>query len=179
MAAPKDDSNCNKVRFGLRFPPALLEVMEITKGDFYSSKGTALTTGSIDNLLGTIGTSEWSLNSPSATATGNGIIAQVRFKLRGRGTGDIMLQSSKIIGASGTTVDASPTNGRCKVLSMLEDVNQDGVIDILDLVVVGKAFGSTPGNPGWDSLANVKSDDQVIDIFDLVMVAKIFGAVSP
>lgn len=51
------------------------------------------------------------------------------------------------------------------------DANQDGVVDILDLVLVGKHFGE---NPPTDLRADINRDGTV-DIGDLVLVGKHFG----
>ncbi|MBZ9571979.1 hypothetical protein KJA15_01395 [Patescibacteria group bacterium] len=63
-----------------------------------------------------------------------------------------------------------------------EDLNSDGSVDIFDIVVMAKAFGSyyLPGEsrPEWNSRADLKQD-QIIDIFDVVVIAKQFGYVAP
>jgi len=51
------------------------------------------------------------------------------------------------------------------------DVNQDGQIDILDIVIVGRHFGETPPT---DLSADVNQDGTV-DILDLVIVGRHFG----
>lgn len=56
------------------------------------------------------------------------------------------------------------------------DYDNTRVVNIFDLIVVGKAFGTTTGSQGWDARADVNAD-KVIDIFDLVATAINFGAV--
>jgi hypothetical protein len=51
------------------------------------------------------------------------------------------------------------------------DVNEDGMIDIFDLVLIAQNFGKTSG---FDSRADANGDGKV-DIFDLVVVAQHFG----
>jgi len=53
------------------------------------------------------------------------------------------------------------------------DVNQDGVVDVLDLVVVGRHFGKHISDPILPN-PDVNGDGQV-NILDLVMVGKHFG----
>lgn len=60
------------------------------------------------------------------------------------------------------------------VFRIIGDCNSDGMIDILDLVIVGTAFGSTPGHPRWINAAD-EHRDNVIDVLDLVCVAAHFG----
>ena len=54
------------------------------------------------------------------------------------------------------------------------DFNNDGIIDIFDIVRMALAFGSVPGMPNWDPYVDLNQDG-IIDIFDLVVVALRFG----
>ena len=54
------------------------------------------------------------------------------------------------------------------------DFNNDGLIDIFDLVRLALAYGSTPGMLNWDPYVDLNQDG-LIDIFDLVTVAVNFG----
>ena len=54
------------------------------------------------------------------------------------------------------------------------DLNNDGIVDIYDVVMVANAFGSKPGDPNWNPVADLVQDG-TIDIFDVVVVAKNFG----
>lgn len=54
------------------------------------------------------------------------------------------------------------------------DVNNDDKVDIFDLVIVGKAFGSQPGDSNWNPDADLNNDG-AINIFDLAIVGKNFG----
>ncbi len=53
------------------------------------------------------------------------------------------------------------------------DVNEDGVINIFDLVLVGNQFGQS-----GDGLTGDVTDDGTVNIFDLVLVASHFGESS-
>ncbi len=57
------------------------------------------------------------------------------------------------------------------------DLNGDGKINILDVARVAKAFGSRPGDPGWNETADLNGDD-VIDKEDLALIASEFGTYS-
>jgi AmmeMemoRadiSam system protein B/AmmeMemoRadiSam system protein A len=54
---------------------------------------------------------------------------------------------------------------------LIWDINSDGIIDILDLVVVGQHFGESPPK---ESRADVNKDGKV-DILDLISVGRHFG----
>jgi len=58
------------------------------------------------------------------------------------------------------------------------DLNSDGLIDIVDIVIVALAFGSRPGDPNWNPYADL-NEDGLVDIVDLVMIALHFGETYP
>ncbi len=58
------------------------------------------------------------------------------------------------------------------------DLNDDGIVDIFDLVPIAAAYGSTPGDNNWNSNADLVQDD-IVDIFDLVAVAGNYGEELP
>jgi hypothetical protein len=58
--------------------------------------------------------------------------------------------------------------------SLPGDINGDGVIDIMDIVIAAVSFGTRPGDLEWDPNADI-CPDHIIDIFDLVTIAINFG----
>lgn len=54
------------------------------------------------------------------------------------------------------------------------DTNGDKIVDIFDVVIAASAFGSRPGDPNWNSIADLYQDG-LIDIFDLVIIGVNFG----
>jgi uncharacterized protein YfaS (alpha-2-macroglobulin family) len=54
------------------------------------------------------------------------------------------------------------------------DVNGDGVVNILDVAIVAKAYGSYPGHPRWNPAADMDSNE-IINILDVARVAKDYG----
>jgi hypothetical protein len=54
------------------------------------------------------------------------------------------------------------------------DLNHDGRIDMKDVAIVAKPFGTRPGDALWNAVADVNQDGKV-DMKDLSIVAKEFG----
>ena len=54
------------------------------------------------------------------------------------------------------------------------DINHDGIVNILDLFLVARAFGSEPGDSNWDSDADLNYDN-IVDINDLTTVTMNYG----
>jgi len=57
---------------------------------------------------------------------------------------------------------------------LIGDINGDGTVNILDISLVARAFGSEPGHPNWNAAADL-NNDEVISIVDIYMVAKEYG----
>ena len=68
--------------------------------------------------------------------------------------------------------DNTFTDGAVSIVFI--DVNGDGKVDITDIAIVAKAFGSNPELPTWDPRADLNGDGKV-DITDIAMVAVHFG----
>lgn len=58
------------------------------------------------------------------------------------------------------------------------DVNDDAIINILDVAIVAKAFGSYPGHPDWNPLADL-NNDEAVNSLDMANVSKHFGKWYP
>lgn len=59
-------------------------------------------------------------------------------------------------------------------IRLVGDINGDGKVDIKDLAIAAKAFGSYVGSPTYNPDADVNQDG-VVDIRDLAIIAKNFG----
>jgi hypothetical protein len=72
-----------------------------------------------------------------------------------------------------TPDDNEFVDGKVKI-NMFADINGDGIVDIKDIVLLTKAFGSQPGHPRWNPDADLNNDGKV-SIVDLLLVLKNFG----
>lgn len=58
------------------------------------------------------------------------------------------------------------------------DLNYDGEVDIFDMSILSRAYGSSEGDPNWNPVADVNEDGEV-DVLDLSIVAHDYGKVAP
>jgi hypothetical protein len=58
--------------------------------------------------------------------------------------------------------------------SLVGDVNEDGVVDVRDLAIVAKAYGTFKGDSDYNPDADINKDG-VVDMRDIAIVAKFFG----
>jgi parallel beta-helix repeat protein len=59
-------------------------------------------------------------------------------------------------------------------ITVLCDVNCDSIVDISDVALAARAFGSRLGHPRWNIIADINLDGNV-NIFDIAFIAKMFG----
>jgi len=78
-------------------------------------------------------------------------------------------------GNNATIYGAKWVEGHVKLPnSKLSDVNSDGKVNVLDLILVARAVGTKPGNPLYDPCADINTDGK-INVLDLVLVATHLG----
>ena len=79
--------------------------------------------------------------------------------------------------ATGQLIDGTLFEGADSIrVRMPGDINSDGVVDGMDITIVARAFGSNPGDPRWNPIAD-QNEDNTIDGLDIVSIAKNFGKV--
>jgi hypothetical protein len=66
------------------------------------------------------------------------------------------------------------TNKATFILGLVGDVNGDGVVNILDGILLANAFMSKPGDSNWNPKADLNGDG-VVNILDAILLANNFG----
>jgi parallel beta-helix repeat protein len=86
-----------------------------------------------------------------------------------------IMRGNVTLTVSGNLIYGIPFGG-CDVIAvkMPGDLNMDGKVDIIDVVIAGSAFGSEPGHPRWNPTAD-ENEDNIIDILDLISICLNFG----
>jgi len=105
----------------------------------------------------------------SLAASGNGTLSAVTFHVLQIGATPLTLLDVSLTDPSDQPLNRTVTNGLFSNVVLQGDVNDDGIIDILDVSTAAIAFGATPDNPRWNAKADLNFDS-VIDVLDLVMI---------
>ena len=131
--------------------------------------------GSIDNVAGKItGLSAARLSAQGVSGTGS--VLQVRFKAKSAGETELVLQNFEFGTVTGENIPAGPHQIRIAVEGRLAtgDVNRDGRVSILDLILVAQQLGRrVPAGSAVDL-----NRDGVVSILDLILAAQAIGGTT-
>ena len=161
-------------QFDIAFDRAALEAIEVSEGDFLKADGgsTFFQGGRIDNASGKVtGLSAARLGDRGAS--GSGSLLQVEFKVKSTGETRLALRNFEFGAITGEIIPAGPTEIYFTVEGRLAtgDVNRDGRVSILDLILVARLLGQ---RVAANSPEDVNSDG-IVNIFDLTLVAQGIG----
>ena len=158
-------------QFDIAFDSTILEAVNVSEGDFLKIDGgsTFFQGGSIDNAAGKI-TGLNAARLSSGGVSGTGVLLQVRFKAKAAGETELALDKFQFGSTTGDNIPAGPHEIRIVVEERLTtgDVNRDGVVSILDLILVAQQLGKrVPAGSAVDV-----NGDGVVSILDLIRVAQ-------
>jgi len=113
-------------------------------------------------------------NTLAGAANGDGTLATLTFKVVDFKPSRVTLSQVYLVDADGTRWEATTQNGSVTIPpepaeEIVGDINRDGVVDILDLTIVGARF-----NQRGQNSADLNGDG-LVDIVDLVLVAAAFS----
>ena len=156
----------------LSFNPAVITVIDVTEGDFLKQSGgeTFSPDPEMDNINGTVSMTVGRLTPGGANGAGS--LAQIRFQAKTTGQSPLTLTTVKLADTRADQIIATFSSASITVTEFPPwDVNQDGGIDIFDIVIVGQHFGQ---HPPQDQRADVNRDGQV-NVWDLVLLGSHLG----
>ena len=163
-------------QFDIAFDPAILEAVSVSEGNFLKTGSTTLfQAGTIDNVTGRItGLSAARLSTQGVTGTGT--LVQVRFKAKSSGETELALHNFEFGAITGTAIAAGPHQVRIVVEGQLAtgDVNRDGRVSILDLILIARELGRrvSAGSP-----VDLNRDG-VVSILDLILASQAIGSTT-
>ena len=164
-------------QFDIVFDPTILEAVNVTEGAFLKTDGgtTFFQGGSIDNASGKIiGLSAIRLSDPGVSGTGP--LLQVRFKAKSAGETELALHNFQFGDIAGESFSAGPHQTHIVVEGQLAtgDVNRDGQVSVLDLILISRQLGKrvSAGSP-----VDLNSDG-VVSILDLILAAQSLGTTT-
>jgi hypothetical protein len=175
--------------FTLYYDTRFMDFDTATEGPFLKSQGSTAfqlleVNDSHNNTHGKIRL-KCNLVGSSSSKSGNGTLATITMNSTAKGNSILVVEDTKLNNPLSTPIPCNTLQGLGLIrVKMAADINNDGIVDIFDLVQVAVSFGLVKGDPpnppshnGYSPHADVVQDD-VIDIFDIVVVAMSFGKIE-
>jgi len=164
----------------ITFNPAVLQAIIAWEGPFLKQlnpPGTTFLTPAIDNSAGWITAGAVLKNYNYGGVTGSGTLATVCFKAIGQGNSVLHLdeETTKLRTWDGSTlvpIEHTTVSGFFQYL--IGDANNDGAINVFDILAIKSRWGSTPANPDWIREYDVNNDD-AINVFDILTIKAHWG----
>ncbi len=164
----------------IAFNPQALEATQVTEGDFLADGGyipffeSTITTGGVSASEARIGQTtangNTSLTNPSPKgASGTGHLLTIEFTVLEFAEGALGLHNVQLSNSEGKRISYYTVVNPYVVTHQYprEDVNRDGEVNIMDLVVVASLIGQS--NPD-DARADVNNDGMV-NVLDLIAIS--------
>ena len=161
-------------QFDIAFDPAVLEAIEVNEGDFLKkdAETTFFRKGKIYNQSGRItGLSSARLSKEGVNGTGT--LVSVTFSTKTAGKTQVRLKNFQLGSGTGEGIAADPHEVVITIEGTLAtgDVNRDGDVSILDMILIAQHLGETePANSAVDV-----NGDGVVNVLDLIVVSQHFG----
>ena len=166
------------VQFRLCFDPSLIAADSVAEGNLLKQGGanTTFSPGTIDNVAGCISSVYGAITTPGGSVSSPGVFATVTFTGRTPETqGVSALDLSNVIvgNPAAHPVPVAVSDGSVTVKPCPDwDVNCDGCVNVLDIILVGQHFGET-GSPRW--IREDVNGDGVISVLDIILIGQHFG----
>lgn len=175
------DGACS-IEFDLIYNPTILEVTDVTEGPLMSTDLKKTTF--VKTIRADLGITSVSCirEQGAGPITGTGVFCKVKVKAKQ------ITQETKISIANIRIFDCNNTYKPIKAVTTGEpmvkitisgflpgDVDGNGRVDATDLMLLGKTFGLSQGEPGYDARADF-NDDNIVDGMDLIILCLNYGA---
>ncbi|MCJ7423033.1 dockerin type I domain-containing protein [Candidatus Bathyarchaeota archaeon] len=173
--------NCRNASFTLNYscstppPNQLLNLTSYTVDPLWTSNTIVNSTAGIINVT---------VKNPSTTPSGNVSLIKIRFRITNQtdypdnDEAPLILSNVILWGSSKQIPTTPPTNGKVIVKGFQNkvpgDVDGDGKVNYMDVIVIMRSFGSYKGSPShrrWDERADVFPDGK-INLRDLAIVLR-------
>ena len=175
IVAIAEVSNFHLGQFDVKYDPAVIHVTDVTNGLMGPTVVTISVWGFIPpsppNTQGRI-----RVLCTTGSASGSGSLAQIHFQVVGPAGSSSVLDLLNGVLSDVNAKEITPVTWLDGAVQVVEyppwDVNEDGCVNVLDLILVGQHFGET-GPACW-----IREDvncDGAINVLDVILIGQHFG----
>lgn len=165
--------------FNMTFDTTVLDAVAVYEGPFLmdTGYGTWWLDPTINNETGIVTGGCSLFPYPDYGADGSGVLAYITFVAEVEGSSSLHFADTQLrwwntTGMKLEIIDHTAKDGFFQL--PLGDINRDGIVAVRDLAALGKAYGTSAGQPSWNPDADLNKDDTVND-GDLVIVSSNYG----
>ena len=166
--------------FTMVYSPTVVQVDDVVLGPFLASTGRSVSPvgPTIDNVNGLVTFGGFSYGS-AAGPSGTGVLATITLSPVAEPESDLCLPEAdaQLTDTTGATIPLDGTEcGHVTVTECFGDIDGDGDVDIVDIMLVASRWGCRCGDTCYTSACDL-DDDCDIDIIDILLVASRWGTV--
>jgi hypothetical protein len=155
----------------LTFNATILSALEAKIGPFLPP--TTSTTLEINNDAGILRYSA-SIQPPGQPQSGSGTLTTITFHVKGLGQTNLTLTQTVLRNPEGAQIPHITQNSHFNNKLLVGDLNGDGKVDMTDVGIMIRAFGSKCGEPRYNPNADLNFDGK-INLKDVALLLKFFG----
>jgi|GEM_PF-2130854 hypothetical protein len=151
----------------------------VNEGPFLSSNGASTTmfieqpptAGDIGELSSTL--------LVNSSVSGSGALAYIAFTPQTLGiNATIQISDIELLNTTGNEIATVGPVSTTITVRLMGDVNGDNVVNMKDIALVARAFGTTTSSSNWNPACDLNYDG-VVNMKDIALVARAFGTHYP
>lgn len=109
--------------------------------------------------------------TPDGGVSGSGTLVTITYGIKEKGVCGIYLASAMLFGPNGFSILPMCAIEDAFFRTLQGDVNNDGIVNVLDLSIIRESFSSKSDELNWNINADVNRD-RAVSVFDLYWVGK-------
>jgi len=160
-------TNISGMQTNIKFDPTVIRIDSVHEGELFNKNNhsTFFNSGTIDNVNGEV-TNIFNVILGRYSTNSTGTFINIQGTPLKKGISKIELNNIKIAQQNGTPEPLIWTNSTITIEAASYDVNQDGIVDISDLVIVASHFGEST-HERWNA-----DGTPPVDIYDIVHITR-------
>jgi minor extracellular serine protease Vpr len=162
----------------VQFEPWYLSVKSVQEGDFLNQGGTTPSSfaSTVDALVGSVAVKG---ATGTAQVQGHGNVCTITFTVLHDGSTELWLGKPLATNSSGTVETIAQSLAvTLRSGANVWDIDGNKRVDLGDMVILARAYGSKIGDKGYDNAADLNGDGRVDDA-DLQILRQHYGVVYP
>jgi thermitase len=171
--AISDVNNLGGFQFDVNYDQTVISPTQVSLAPFLGSAGRTASPVGPTYVAGRLTFGAFSFGS-AAGPSGSGALAVITFAPVAEGTTAVTLGNVSVTTANAGAISVAMQNGQVRVTRCPYDLDGNGRVDIMDIMLVASHWGCRSGDACYDARYDLDEDGD-IDIVDIMRVAAAWG----